>query len=208
MPKSTSQCIGEINTVKKFLLNFCSDQVRFMNNSIGIPGDHIGQNSISYRFPYGKVAIISPFNFPLEIPTLQLIGSLFMGNKPILKCAFSTQIVMEQMIRLLIKCGMPSDDVILLNCSGSVMNLFLKLSQPSLTQFTGSQNIAEKLSVDMKGKIRLEDAGFNWKILGPDVHDFDYVAWQCDLDAYAASGQKCSKTSILFIHENWYIKII
>lgn len=49
----------------------------------------------------------------------------------------------------------------------------------------------------------LEDAGFDWKILGPDVQDVDYVAWQCDQDAYACSGQKCSAQSIMFMHEAW-----
>ena len=43
----------------------------------------------------------------------------------------------------------------------------------------------------------------DWKILGPDVSDVDYVAWQCDQDAYAAGGQKCSATSLMFAHENW-----
>ena len=52
-------------------------------------------------------------------------------------------------------------------------------------------------------QVYLEDAGFDWKILGPDVSDFDYVAWQCDQDAYAATGQKCSAQSILFQHSNW-----
>ncbi len=63
----------------------------------------------------------------------------------------------------------------------------------------------------------LEDAGFDWKILGPDVGPpascpvqgvaaasslppVDYVAWQCDQDAYACSGQKCSAQSILLAH--------
>lgn len=32
-----------------------------------------------------QVAIITPFNFPLEIPLLQLMGALYMGNKPVLK---------------------------------------------------------------------------------------------------------------------------
>lgn len=40
----------------------------------------------------------------------------------------------------------------------------------------------------MKGKVKIEDAGFDWKILGPDVSEFDYVASQCDQDAYAFSG--------------------
>lgn len=53
------------------------------------------------------------------------------------------------------------------------------------------------------GKIKIEDAGFDWKVLGPDVHDFDYVAYTCDQDAYAFSGQKCSAQSILIMHENW-----
>lgn len=32
----------------------------------------------------------------------------------------------------------------------------------------------------MNGKIKIEDAGFDWKILGPDVIEFDYVAYQSD----------------------------
>ena len=57
--------------------------------------------------------------------------------------------------------------------------------------------------MNLKGKVYLEDAGFDWKILGPDVSNVDYVAWQCDQDAYACSGQKCSAQSILFMHEEW-----
>jgi 1-pyrroline-5-carboxylate dehydrogenase len=72
-----------------------------------------------------------------------------------------------------------------------------------LTQFTGSSKVGELLSKATNGKVRLEDAGFDWKIIGPDVGDIDYVAWQCDQDAYAAFGQKCSAQSIVFIHENW-----
>jgi len=72
-----------------------------------------------------------------------------------------------------------------------------------LLQFTGSSRVGELLTGVMKGKIKLEDAGFDWKILGPDVSDVDYVAWQCDQDAYAASGQKCSAQSIMFVHRNW-----
>lgn len=40
-------------------------------------------------------------------------------------------------------------------------------------------------------------------MLGPDVANMDYVAWTADQDAYAASGQKCSAQSIVFVHNNW-----
>ena len=58
----------------------------------------------------------------------------------------------------------------------------------------------------MQGRVRLEDAGFDWKVVGPDFRPewLDYVAWQSDEDAYNASGQKCSAQSILFVHDNWY----
>jgi 1-pyrroline-5-carboxylate dehydrogenase len=56
-----------------------------------------------------------------------------------------------------------------------------------------------------QGKCRIEDAGFDWKIVGPNAIPsmIDLVAAQCDRDAYAASGQKCSAQSLLAVHENW-----
>ena len=46
-----------------------------------------------------------------------------------------------------------------------------------LIQFTGSSFIGNLLSKVTRGKVRLEDSGFDWKVLGPDVIDIDYVAW-------------------------------
>ena len=40
-----------------------------------------------------------------------------------------------------------------------------------MTLFTGSSRVAEKLAADLKGRVKLEDAGFDWKILGPDVQE-------------------------------------
>ena len=39
-------------------------------------------------------------------------------------------------------------------------------------QFTGSGRVAERLSEITRGKVKIEDAGFDWKILGPDVQVF------------------------------------
>nr|AKN79305.1 delta-pyrroline-5-carboxylate dehydrogenase 2 [Betula platyphylla] len=202
-PKSYQQALGEVLVTQKFLENFSGDQVRFLARSFGVPGNHLGQQSHGFRWPYGPVAIIAPFNFPLEIPVLQLMGALYMGNKPILKVDSKVSIVMEQMMRLLHYCGLPVDDVDFINSDGKTMNKLLLEANPRMTLFTGSSKVAEKLAVDLKGRIKLEDAGFDWKILGPDVQEEDYVAWICDQDAYACSGQKCSAQSILFMHENW-----
>lgn len=203
VPKSHAQALGEVRVTADFLKNFGGDNVRFLARSFGVPGDHRGQFSHGHRWPYGAVAIVAPFNFPLEIPVLQLMGALFMGNKPVLKPAEKCALVMEQFLRLLHDCGMDAGDVDLLNCRGPVAERLILDADVRLTQFTGSSHVAERLLEVTGGKVKIEDAGFDWKILGPDVGDVDYVAWQCDQDAYACSGQKCSAQSILFAHDNW-----
>jgi 1-pyrroline-5-carboxylate dehydrogenase len=72
-----------------------------------------------------QVTIVTPFNFPLEIPLLQLMGALYMGNKPLLKVDSKVSIVMEQMMRLLHYCGLPAEDVDFINSDGKTMNKIL-----------------------------------------------------------------------------------
>jgi len=202
-PKSYPQAMAEVVVTRKFYENFSGDQVRFLARGFSNPGDHRGQTSNGLRWPFGPVALITPFNFPLEIPALQLMGALYMGNKPLLHVDQKVCIVAEQLLRLLHHCGMPRTDVDFLAGPGSTMGEVLRQAEPRSTLFTGSQKVAEKLAVQQAGKVFLEDAGFDWKVLGPDVRDVDYVAWQCDQDAYACSGQKCSAQSMLFMHTNW-----
>lgn len=131
------------------------------------------------------------------------MGALYMGNKPVLHVDQRVAVVMDQFLRLALHCGMPRTDVDFLNCRGAVMGELLAKAQPRSTLFTGSEKVGERLAEQLRGKVFLEDAGFDWKVLGADVSDVDYVAWQCDQDAYACSGQKCSAQSILFMHDNW-----
>ena len=207
MPKSDNQCLGEVRVTRTFLENFAGDGVRFLGRSFSNPGDHLGQESSGYRWPFGSVVIVAPFNFPLEIPALQFLGALFMGNRPLIKSATTVGIVFEQFLRLLIHCGLPATDFDMIHCRGSKMGKLISDANDKIrmVQFTGSCEVAERISEDMNGKIRVEDAGFDWKVIGPDYDPdwSDYVAWQCDEDAYNASGQKCSAQSILFVHKNW-----
>jgi 1-pyrroline-5-carboxylate dehydrogenase len=206
MPKSWQQCTNEVVVTRVFLENFAGDGVRFLARGFSNPGDHQGQESRGYRWPFGPVAVIAPFNFPLEIPALQALGALFMGNRPLVKIDSKVSVVFEQFLRMLIACGLSPNDIDLVHCRGERMGAFIESASDRirLVQFTGSSLIAERIAATMGGRVRLEDAGFDWKIIGPDVEEkwLDYVAWQCDEDAYNASGQKCSAQSALFVHAN------
>lgn len=202
-PKSDDQASGEVSVMRTFFENFGGDQVRFLAKGFTVPGDRIGQQSQGYRWPFGPVCIISPFNFPLEIPILQLMGALFMGNMVTLKPDPKVALCIDQFIRLLIHCGMPKNDVNVIHGHGDAIEHMIRKNTFRLVQFTGSSKIANKLAEICKGKIRIEDAGFDWKLLGPDVADFETVCKTSDFDAYNFGGQKCSAQSIVFAHKNW-----
>ena len=100
-------------------------------------GDYLGQSSTGYRWPYGPCVIISPFNFPLEIPALQMIGALITGNKILLKGDSRVSIVLEQFLRMLLFCGAPPNDIDYINCDGMSMEKLIKMIEPRMIQFTG-----------------------------------------------------------------------
>lgn len=203
--KSENQALKEFNVSKKFLENFSGDQVRFLAKGFNTPGDHMGQMSNGFRFPYGPVSIIAPFNFPLEIPLLQLMGALFMGNKPLLKVDSKVSIVMDTMLKILHECGLDKKDVDFINCDGKVMEHLLCNTNFRMVQFTGSSKVANHLSKKLDGKIKIEGGGFDWKILGPFELNMNVqnISKLCSSDAYTFSGQKCSAQSILFVHDTW-----
>ncbi|CAK9073623.1 unnamed protein product [Durusdinium trenchii] len=203
-PKSYAQAGGEIKAVRTWLQDYSGNSVRMLAESQGLPGDHPGQSTVGYRMPQLYVwcrTVITPFNFPLEICSLQTLSAVFMGNQCTTKVDWKVAIVMEQFLRMLHACGLPKADVDYIYCDGPVFNEVLLRGDAKMTLFTGSQRVADKLAVELKGKVKLEDAGFDWKILGPDVMDVDFVAWQADHDAYGFAGQKCSAQSMLFMHE-------
>ena len=134
MPKSINQCIGEVRVTRVFLENFAGDGVRFLARGFSNPGDHDGQESNGYRWPFGSVVLIAPFNFPLEIPVLQFMGALFMGNRPLVKSDSKVSIVFEQFLRMAIHCGLPASDTDLIHCDGANMDQLIKKGKEHIRQ--------------------------------------------------------------------------
>jgi 1-pyrroline-5-carboxylate dehydrogenase len=126
MPKSWNQCRSEVVVTRVFLENFSGDGVRFLGRGFSNPGDHAGQESRGYRWPFGPVVVIAPFNFPLEIPALQALGALFMGNRPLVKVDSKVSVVFEQFLRLLVHSGLDAADIDLIHCRGSEMGRLIE----------------------------------------------------------------------------------
>jgi len=202
-PKSETQCRGEVRLVMAWLRYMSGDTTRNLARSFALPGDRQGMSSQGYRFPFGGVGVIAPFNFPIEICGIQSISAVLMGNQPCVKVERKVSSAMEQLVRMMHYCGMETTDLDYIHCNGPIMEHILVNGKARMTLFTGGQTTAEHLCARLKGRIKLEDAGFDWKVLGPDVGNMEYVAWQSDLDSYGYTGQKCSAQSMMFAHPNW-----
>tara|TARA_B110000285_G_C15090432_1_gene598751 strand:- start:814 stop:1119 length:306 start_codon:yes stop_codon:yes gene_type:complete len=98
-----------------------------------------------------------------------MMGALYMGNKPLVKPDSRCGFPLEQWIRMLHYCGLPKEDLDFINCDGPVMEQVLRKGGARNTLFTGSSRIGEHLVKRLDGKVRLEDGGYDWKMLGPDV---------------------------------------
>ncbi len=168
MPKSWQQCVNEVVVTRVFLENFAGDGVRFLGRGFSNPGDHAGQESRGYRWPFGPVVVVAPFNFPLEIPALQAMGALFMGNRPLVKIDSKVSVVFEQFLRMLIHCGLSPNDIDLIHCRGEKMgelissaaetirlvqqelNPRLVISGILLTMFDGRNNLCHQVSDEIR----------------------------------------------------------
>jgi len=66
-------------------------------------------------------------------------------------------------------CGLPLEDLDFIHCDGPIIEAILKKGKARMTLFTGSSQVGEYLVKKLNGKVRLEDGGYDWKILGPDI---------------------------------------
>src|SRR5690606_21684159 len=133
------------------------DGVRFLARGFSNPGDHPGQESRGYRWPYGPVAVIAPFNFPLEIPALQVMGALFMGNRRLVKVDSKVSAVFEEFLRLLIHAGLPASVGDHSCTAGAARGGLLEAANHhlNLVHFTGSRAVADRIAAYYQGRVRL-----------------------------------------------------
>ena len=68
----------------------------------------------------------------------------------------------------------------LIHADGDPTTKLISITNFRMLQFTGSSGVADKLARLTNGKIKIEGGAFDWKILGPDVDNFEYTCYQCD----------------------------
>jgi len=161
--------------------------------------------AMSVRAPVGVCALITPWNFPLAIPTWKLFPALLCGNTVILKPAEDTPHTAVKFLEILDAAGVPPGVVNLIHGRGEEVGAALvRHPEVRLVSFTGSaavgREIASVCGRSLK-RVSLELGGKNAQIVMDDA-DLELALEGALWGAFGTTGQRCTATSRLILHRD------
>jgi acyl-CoA reductase-like NAD-dependent aldehyde dehydrogenase len=163
--------------------------------------------NMSVRMPIGVVGAITPWNFPIAIPSWKLAPALVCGNTVVLKPAEDTPLLAERFVELLGEAGVPPGVVNVVHGFGEEAGeaLVRHPDVPVIT-FTGSRETGvavTKAAADRLKHVHLELGGKNAIIVMDDA-DLDLAVDGIVWSAFGTSGQRCTAASRVIVHRAVY----
>ncbi len=173
------------------------------------PAEMPNKFAMCVRQPVGICGLITPFNFPMAIPSWKLIPALVCGNTVVLKSGEDVPLSSLNLVRACEEAGIPAGVVNLINGSGKEIGpTLVGHKDVRLISFTGStstgKTIAEQCARDNK-IVSLEMGGKNAIIVMDDA-DIDNAVDGSLWGAFGTSGQRCTASSRLVVHKKIYKK--
>jgi acyl-CoA reductase-like NAD-dependent aldehyde dehydrogenase len=163
--------------------------------------------NMSVRVPVGVVGAITPWNFPIAIPSWKMAPALVCGNTVVLKPAEDTPLLAERFVELFDEAGVPAGVVNIVHGYGETAGdaLVRHPGVPIIT-FTGSRETGvavTKAAADNLKHVHLELGGKNAIIVLDDA-DLDLAVEGIVWSAFGTSGQRCTAASRVIAHEKIY----
>jgi acyl-CoA reductase-like NAD-dependent aldehyde dehydrogenase len=165
-------------------------------NGIAPPSARPGVTISSAREPLGVVALITPWNFPLAIPSWKLAPALICGNTIVVKPAANAALNAAALVRILAEAGLP-DGVLnmVMGPGGSVGDALVTDPRVKGLSFTGSTAVGLGIQERAVGKkVQLEMGGKNPFLVMEDA-DLSDAAAKVSFGAFGFSGEKCTASS-------------
>jgi len=169
-----------------------------------VPSELRSKWAMSYRRPIGVVGLITPFNFPLAIPTWKMFPALLCGNAVIIKPSEDVPHTVHLLVEILLEAGLPPEVVQLVHGRGeTVGKALVEHPEVPVISFTGSTEtgaIIGETCGRMHKRLSLEMGGKNAMIVMDDADQdlaLEGVLW----GAFGTTGQRCTATSRLILHQ-------
>ncbi|MFG0294071.1 MAG: aldehyde dehydrogenase family protein [Phycisphaerales bacterium JB050] len=159
--------------------------------------------------PHGVMAVVGPFNFPAHLPNGHIVPALLTGNTIVFKPSDKTpavgQALAELFLEALDKAGAPAGVFNLVQGRADVASALVTHRGVDGVLFTGSWPVGRRIleaNLDQPGKIiALEMGGNNPAIIMPDA-DLKQAAIECARAAFVTTGQRCTCTRRILVHQD------
>lgn len=159
--------------------------------------------------PRGVVAVISPWNWPADIPNIGLTFGLATGNSVILKPSSYTPLTALLIAEIYDAAGFPKGAVNVVTGSGSeVGDLLVRSPNVDAIVFTGSVEVGEEITRKAGLKKLLLELGGNGPIVVMDDGHIDHAVEASAVGAYYLAGQCCTAAERILVQENIHDKFV
>jgi alpha-ketoglutaric semialdehyde dehydrogenase len=162
---------------------------------------------MSVRMPVGVVGAITPWNFPIAIPSWKTLPAIVCGNTVVFKPATDTPALAERYVELFVEAGLPKGVLNIVHGGGSdVGQRLVEHPDVPIITFTGSRETGvavTRAAADRLKHVHLELGGKNAIIVMADA-DLDLAVDGIVWSAFGTSGQRCTAASRVIVHDAVY----
>src|SRR5919109_932382 len=162
------------------------------------PSEMPDKFQMSVRMPVGVVGAITPWNFPIAIPSWKIAPALVCGDTVVFKPARDTPMLGERFVEIFAEAGLPPGVLNIVHGGGEAVGEHLvKHPDVPLISLTGSREVgvrtAQNAAPFLK-HVHLELGGKNAIIVMDDA-DLDLAVDGIVWSAFGTSGQRCTAAS-------------
>jgi aldehyde dehydrogenase (NAD+) len=173
-------------------------------HGVTTPSEMPDKWAMSLRVPVGVVGVITPWNFPLAIPTWKILPALVAGNAVVFKPATDTPEMAWHLAQVLAEAGLPAGVLNVVFGSGSAVGVPL-VDHPDVAavSFTGSTEVGRGISARANAlgkRVALEMGGKNAIIVMDDA-DLPLATEAILWSGFGTTGQRCTACSRVLVHE-------
>jgi len=170
-----------------------------------VPAELPNKWAMAMRAPLGVVAAITPWNFPLAIPTWKIMPALVLGNAVVFKPASYTPLLAVRLVEILEEAGLPKGVLnLVLGPGGELGDALVTHPGVDLVSFTGSSDVGAHIS-EVAGRqlkrVACELGGKNAIVVMDDA-DLDLSIEGIVWSAFGTSGQRCTAASRVITHRS------
>ncbi|MEE9614963.1 MAG: aldehyde dehydrogenase family protein, partial [Thermodesulfobacteriota bacterium] len=209
MGKVLSEGLGDVQEAIDMAYYMAGEGRRLFAETV--PSELRNKDCKSVRVPKGVFALITPWNFPTAIPSWKILPALISGNTVVFKPSSYTPAAATRLVQSMEEAGLPPGVLNLVHGSGEATGEYLA-AHPGVNgvSFTGSSAVGEMLSKKCAGidkEITCEMGGKNPTIIMDDA-DLELALSGTLFAAFGTTGQRCTATSRLIVHEKVYDEFI